>query len=56
VGASEPSRFVGRAGDKLDAALTAFAIDLAGWTCADFGCNVGGIRTTTCADRGAVDR
>jgi len=53
VGASEPSKFVGRAGDKLDAALTAFAIDPAGWTCADFGCNVGGF-THCLLTRGAA--
>jgi 23S rRNA (cytidine1920-2'-O)/16S rRNA (cytidine1409-2'-O)-methyltransferase len=35
-------RDVGRAGAKLEAALTAFDIDVAGTTCADFGSNVGG--------------
>jgi 23S rRNA (cytidine1920-2'-O)/16S rRNA (cytidine1409-2'-O)-methyltransferase len=34
--------YVGRAGDKLAAALDAFALDVAGWLCADFGANVGG--------------
>jgi len=49
----EPSKFVGRAGDKLDAALAAFAVDVAGWTCADFGCNVGGF-THCLLTRGAA--
>ncbi|HPS52829.1 MAG TPA: SAM-dependent methyltransferase [Phycisphaerae bacterium] len=41
---SEKSRhiFVSRAGEKLSAALDAFGINPAGWTCADFGANVGG--------------
>ena len=34
--------FVSRGGEKLDAALTAFGLAVEGWTCADFGCNVGG--------------
>jgi 23S rRNA (cytidine1920-2'-O)/16S rRNA (cytidine1409-2'-O)-methyltransferase len=34
--------FVSRAGQKLDHALTTFAIDVAGFICADLGCNVGG--------------
>jgi 23S rRNA (cytidine1920-2'-O)/16S rRNA (cytidine1409-2'-O)-methyltransferase len=34
--------FVSRAGHKLDAALTAFALPVAGRTCADLGANVGG--------------
>src|SRR3569623_3840043 len=37
-----PPMFVSRAGQKLDHALTAFAIDVAGLTCADLGSNVGG--------------
>lgn len=36
------SRFVSRAGEKLDAALTHFALDVTGWVCADFGSHVGG--------------
>ena len=35
-------RFVSRAGQKLDHALTTFKLDVAGRTCADLGCNVGG--------------
>lgn len=34
--------FVSRGGLKLEAALEAFAIDVAGLVCADLGCNVGG--------------
>ena len=35
-------RFVSRAGEKLDAAVEAFGVDVSGCVCADFGCNVGG--------------
>lgn len=35
-------KFVSRAGEKLDAALEAFGLDMTGLLCADFGCNVGG--------------
>lgn len=35
-------RYVSRAGAKLAAALQAFALDVAGWTCCDFGSHVGG--------------
>jgi len=35
-------KFVGRAGGKLQAAFDAFRLDVTGWVCADFGCNVGG--------------
>lgn len=38
----EHSKFVSRAGEKLDAAMDAFALDVQGAVCADFGCNVGG--------------
>lgn len=34
--------YASRGGQKLAAGLDAFGIDPAGWTCADFGCNVGG--------------
>lgn len=50
---SKSGRFVSRAGDKLDAALDAFAIDVAGLVCADFGCNVGGF-TDCILQRGAA--
>ncbi len=35
-------RYVGRGGHKLEAALKAFAIDPAGWTCLDIGASTGG--------------
>ena len=38
----EKPRFVSRAGDKLDAALDHFGLDVGGLVCADFGSNVGG--------------
>lgn len=34
--------YVSRAGLKLKAAIDVFGIHVAGWTCADLGCNVGG--------------
>jgi 23S rRNA (cytidine1920-2'-O)/16S rRNA (cytidine1409-2'-O)-methyltransferase len=46
-------RFVSRAGDKLDHALTAFSIDVTGFTCADFGANAGGF-TDCMLQRGAA--
>lgn len=46
-------RFVSRAGAKLLHALEAFAIDVAGKRCADFGCNVGGF-TDCMLQRGAA--
>lgn len=36
------AQYVSRAGEKLQAALDAFALDVRGAVCADFGCNVGG--------------
>jgi 23S rRNA (cytidine1920-2'-O)/16S rRNA (cytidine1409-2'-O)-methyltransferase len=45
--------FVSRAGEKLDAALDAFGLDVRGWVCADFGCNVGGF-TDCLLGRGAA--
>ena len=45
-------KFVSRAGEKLDAALDAFDLDVTGLTCADFGCNVGGF-TDCLLQRGA---
>lgn len=36
------AEFVSRAGHKLDHALSAFALDVAGLICADFGSNAGG--------------
>ena len=46
-------RFVSRAGEKLDHALTAFAFDVSGLTCADFGSNTGGF-TDCLLQRGAA--
>jgi 23S rRNA (cytidine1920-2'-O)/16S rRNA (cytidine1409-2'-O)-methyltransferase len=48
-----PSPFVSRAGMKLDHALREFNIDVTGFTCADFGCNVGGF-TDCLLQRGAA--
>lgn len=45
-------RFVSRAGEKLDAALAAFGLDVGGAVCADLGCNVGGF-TDCLLSRGA---
>jgi len=45
--------FASRAGEKLDAALEAFGVDVVGLTCADFGCNVGGF-TDCLLQRGAA--
>lgn len=42
MASSPPSPFVSRAGLKLDHALTEFQLDVAGFTCADLGCNAGG--------------
>jgi 23S rRNA (cytidine1920-2'-O)/16S rRNA (cytidine1409-2'-O)-methyltransferase len=39
---TSPGQYVSRAGEKLAAALRAFAVDPTGLTCADLGCNVGG--------------
>jgi 23S rRNA (cytidine1920-2'-O)/16S rRNA (cytidine1409-2'-O)-methyltransferase len=47
-------RFVSRAGDKLDHALKTFAIDVAGFVCADFGANAGGF--TDCLLRRGASR
>lgn len=41
-----------RAGEKLEAALEAFGVNVAGFVCADFGCNVGGF-TDCLLSRGA---
>ncbi len=38
----DAKKFVSRAGLKLDHALREFNIDVTGWVCADFGCNIGG--------------
>ena len=42
-GGDDPtSRYVGRGGLKLEAALREFQIDVAGWTCLDVGASTGG--------------
>jgi 23S rRNA (cytidine1920-2'-O)/16S rRNA (cytidine1409-2'-O)-methyltransferase len=46
-------RFVSRGGEKLDAALEAFAIDVTGLTCADVGSSTGGF-TDCLLQRGAT--
>lgn len=38
----QEKKFVGRAGEKLEFALTQFKIDCKGKTCADFGSSIGG--------------
>ncbi|OGD78182.1 hypothetical protein A2368_01480 [Candidatus Collierbacteria bacterium RIFOXYB1_FULL_49_13] len=37
-----PSKYVGRAGNKLEFALTHFPLDVKNLVCADLGCNIGG--------------
>lgn len=49
----EKPRFVGRGGLKIEAALDAFAIDPAGWTCLDVGASTGGF-TDCLLQRGAA--
>lgn len=49
----EPPRFVSRGGEKLDRALSEFAIDLSGKVCADFGASTGGF-TDAMLQRGAT--
>jgi 23S rRNA (cytidine1920-2'-O)/16S rRNA (cytidine1409-2'-O)-methyltransferase len=51
--ADTPQKFVSRAGAKLEHALEAFGLDVAGMRCADFGCNVGGF-TDCLLQRGAA--
>ena len=46
-------RFVSRGGEKLDAALEAFAMDVTGWTCGDVGASTGGF-TDCLLQRGAT--
>ncbi len=49
----DEGKFVSRAGLKLDHALREFDLDVTGFTCADFGCNVGGF-TDCLLQRGAA--
>ncbi|HEX2996989.1 MAG TPA: TlyA family RNA methyltransferase [Anaerolineales bacterium] len=46
-------RFVSRGGEKLDAALTTFTVDVSGWVCADVGASTGGF-TDCLLQRGAA--
>lgn len=46
-------RFVSRGGEKLEAALEAFQIDVTGWVCADVGASTGGF-TDSLLQRGAA--
>jgi 23S rRNA (cytidine1920-2'-O)/16S rRNA (cytidine1409-2'-O)-methyltransferase len=46
-------RFVSRGGEKLNAALEAFSMDVTGWTCADVGSSTGGF-TDCLLQRGAA--
>ncbi len=48
-----PTRFVSRGGDKLDAALQRFSVEVSGKICADFGASTGGF-TDALLQRGAV--
>jgi 23S rRNA (cytidine1920-2'-O)/16S rRNA (cytidine1409-2'-O)-methyltransferase len=49
-----PPRFVSRGGDKLDAALERFAVDVAGRRCLDAGASTGGF-TDCLLQRGAAE-
>jgi 23S rRNA (cytidine1920-2'-O)/16S rRNA (cytidine1409-2'-O)-methyltransferase len=53
VVAADPPRFVSRGGDKLDAALVRFGIDVAGRRCLDAGSSTGGF-TDCLLHRGAA--
>jgi 23S rRNA (cytidine1920-2'-O)/16S rRNA (cytidine1409-2'-O)-methyltransferase len=46
-------RFVSRGGEKLEAALDAFQVDVSGWLCADVGASTGGF-TDCLLQRGAA--
>jgi len=50
----EPPRFVSRGGEKLDAALTTFAVDVDGRRCLDAGASTGGF-TDCLLQRGAAE-
>lgn len=50
---SVANTFVSRAGQKLDHAISTFAIDVTGFVCADLGCSTGGF-TDCLLQRGAA--
>jgi 23S rRNA (cytidine1920-2'-O)/16S rRNA (cytidine1409-2'-O)-methyltransferase len=52
--AGPPARFVGRGGEKLDAALTGFDIDVTAWRALDCGASTGGF-TDCLLSRGAAE-
>ena len=54
AGAPEQPNYVSRGGLKLRHALDTFGLDVTGFTCADFGCNVGGF--TDCLLQGGAAR
>lgn len=54
VDVCDPSRFVSRGGEKLDAALTAFGLNPAGWRALDIGASTGGF-TDCLLQRGAAE-
>ncbi|MCY3577121.1 MAG: TlyA family RNA methyltransferase [bacterium] len=49
-----PARFVSRGGEKLEGALAAFGLDVAGWRCCDVGASTGGF-TDCLLQRGAAE-
>lgn len=52
--AGPPARFVGRGGEKLDAALANFGVDVRGWRVLDCGASTGGF-TDCLLSRGAAE-
>lgn len=50
---TQPPRFVSRGGEKLDHAISAFAVDVTSLICADFGASTGGF-TDVLLQRGAA--
>lgn len=53
MGGEDGKQFVSRAGLKIDHALETFGVDVTGFICADFGCNIGGFTDCLLA-RGAA--
>lgn len=52
--AGPPARYVSRGGEKLEGALAAFGLDVAGWRCCDVGASTGGF-TDCLLQRGAAE-